>query len=228
MRNKYIIIGSLVLLVVLVGYLGYSLYALNAAHTAQTKELEKTTHRAKLLHQKYSTQKARTAAIQRAKLTVEGLKRQAEMKAEKLAQELEELKAAKNQVGEDVKDLKNRIADLEKTVAQWKSKFGDLTKKYRMAKKTIAERDNTIATLKDNISELESELQFAHRTRDRYLEHNRQMAATAQSILARYDKKGVFSESILNVEPFTQIKKVELEKLIQEYLDRIDDQVIRE
>ena len=228
MRNKYIIIGSLVLLVVLVGYLGYSLYALNEAHTAQTKELEKTTHRAKLLHQKYSTQKARTAAIQRAKLTVEGLKRQAEMKAEKLAQELEELKAAKNQVGEDVKDLKNRIADLEKTVAQWKSKFGDLTKKYRMAKKTIAERDNTIATLKDNISELESELQFAHRTRDRYLEHNRQMAATAQSILARYDKKGVFSESILNVEPFTQIKKVELEKLIQEYLDRIDDQVIRE
>jgi hypothetical protein len=54
------------------------------------------------------------------------------------------------------------------------------------------------------------------------------MAVTAQSILARYDEKGVFANTILNVEPFTQIKKVELEQLIQDYMDSIDDHTIRD
>ena len=75
---------------------------------------------------------------------------------------------------------------------------------------------------------LESDLQFATRTKDRYLKNNHTMAATAQSILARYDENGVFADTILRTEPFTQLKKVELEKLIQEYLDKIDDTTIRD
>ncbi len=227
-RKKKIFIAGLTLLILFIGYLGYSLYSLNEAHTAQTKELENMEHRAKLLHQKYTAQKAQTAAMQRAKLTVEGLKRQAEMKAEALAEELAALKAAKSEVKEEAKALEARIDDLKRTIGNWKKKHGELTEEYLQARKTIAERDDTIITLNDNVAELTSELQFSQRTRERYLKHNQKMAATAQSILARYDEDGAFSKSLLSVEPFTQIKKVELEKIVQEYLDQIDEQVIRD
>jgi len=227
-KKKHTIIISLVLLIGLSGYLGCRLYRLDRMHTAQGDELQKTSHRAKLLQQKYTAQKARTAAMRRVTLTVEGLKRQAEMRAEQLAEALEALRAEKNQAGEDVRVLEARVVDLENTIARWKEKYGELSKAHRQARTTITNRDAAIEAMEENTQQLESELQFAHRTRDRYLEHNRQMAATAQSILARYDEDGVFADSILKVEPFTQIRKVELEKLIQTYLDRVDDQVIRE
>lgn len=223
---------SLILLIGLSGYLGYRLTVLNKAHQALTQDFERLTHRAALLKKKYTAQKAQTSALQRAKLAVEGLKRKAEMKAEALAKQLERQKAEmaviEKKIGTKIKVLEARIAENDNTIAQWKEKHGTLTKAFQQAKKTIAERDGTIAKMEENIQELEAELQFSNHTRDRYLADNRKMAKTAQSILARYDEKGVFATSIIHVEPFTQIKKVELEQLIQEYLDQIDDHTVRD
>jgi chromosome segregation ATPase len=216
------------LLVILSCFLGYKLYALNEAHKAQTAELEKTTHRAKLLQKKYTAQKAQTAALQRAKLTVEGLKRKAEMEAEKLMEELEALKASKSEVNEDVKLLEARIMELETNLEAWEKKYNGMSAKYRGAKKTIAKRDSTISSMKGTIGELQAELEYSRRTQQRYLSNNQEMAAISQSILARYDEKSVIAKDIIKAEPFTQIKKVELEKLIQAYLDQIDEKVIRE
>jgi hypothetical protein len=44
--------------------------------------------------------------------------------------------------------------------------------------------------------------------------------ATRQ-LLERYEKKGCMS-SLLEQEPFTQIKRVELENLVEDYRDRLD------
>lgn len=221
-----------VLLVALSGYLGYQLYSLSQAHTALNKDFEKMSRRAELLQRKYTEQKAQAAALQRAKLTVEGLKRQAEMKVDELTKVLEkknvEIAALKKKTGSNVKALETRIAELNKIIDEWEGKYKALTNDLRNARKTIDERDATIAKMEDNISLLESDLQFATRTKDRYLKNNHQMASAAQSILARYDEDGVFADTLLRVEPFTQIKQVELEKLIQEYLDEIDDNMIRE
>ena len=220
------------LLVGVSGYLGYRLYNLSEAHTALGKELDRTNHKVELLQRKYSEQKAQATALQRAKLTVEGLKRQAEMKAEALEKELAEQKAViasmENKDHAKVKALEARLAEKQDLIEQWKTKYGELSDAFKKAKQMIGERDATIAKLEDSNRELEANLEFARRTRDRYLAHNQKLAATSQSILARYDEDGVFGKTILDVEPFTQIKKVELEKLIQEYMDQIDDQVIRE
>lgn len=214
------------------GYLGFQLYSLNQAHESLNKDFAKLGRRAELLQKKYVEQKAQTAALQRAKLTVEGLKRQAEMKVEEMEKAMEkkdlEMAALRKKVGANVNDLEKRIDSLNATVDEWKKKYESLAEKYLAAKNTIAERDATIAKMEENIAELKSNLQFATSTKDRYLKHNRQMAATAKSILARYDEDGVFAKTILDAEPFTQLKKVELEKTIQEYLDEIDDNVIRD
>jgi chromosome segregation ATPase len=222
----------LVLFIGLSGYLGYRLFALDKAHTLLEKNLAQTQHKVQLLQKKYAEQKAQVATLQRAKLMVEGLKRQAELKAEELAKQVEQQKtqlaAMEKKVGANVQALEARLADKDRKINQWKEQYGKLKDAFQLAKKTIAERDASIAKLEESNSELESELQFTQRTRDRYRNNNHEMASTAQSILARYDEDGVFGKTLLEVEPFTQIKKVELEKLIQEYLDQIDDQVIRE
>lgn len=232
MGRKITVSIVIIILIGLSGYLGYRLVTLDKAHEVLTKDLKKTSHRATLLQKKYAEQKARTAALQRAKLTVEGLKRQAEMKAEALAEQLEQqavkLAAMERKGGGKVKALEARLAEKDSVIAQWKEKYAELSKAFQLAKKTIGERDATIAKMEENTRELESELQFATRTRDRYLVNNKEMAATAQSILARYDEDGIIAKTIMQVEPFTKIKQVELEQLIQEYVDQIDDQVIRD
>ena len=232
MARKITISIVLIVLLGLSGYLGFRLYTLAEDHAALSEDLRRTAHRSDLLQQKYAEQKAQTAALQRAKLTVEGLKRQAEMKAETLEKELErqkaEIAAMQKKGGGMVKALEARLAEKEGVLAQWKAKYAELSEAFQQAKKIIGERDAAIAKMEENTRQLESELQFTTRTRDRYLANNKEMAATAQSILARYDEDGVFAKTLLDVEPFTQIKKVELEQLIQDYLDSIDNQTIRD
>lgn len=231
--GKKIIIGLVLFLSVgLSGYLGYRLNALGKAHAALGQDLEKTAHRAELLQRKYAEQKAQAAAFQRARMTVEGLKRQAEMKAEALAEQMAaqvaEMAALEKKNAGKIRALEGRLAKKDEAIAQWKESHAKLTDAHRQARATISERDAAIAAMTENTRQLESDLQFATRTRDRYLDENRQMAATAQSILVRYDEDGVFANTILHTEPFTQIKKVELEQLIQGYLDNIDDHTLRD
>lgn len=230
--KKILFILFLVLFIALSGYLGYRLYRLDQAHTALASALQRESHRVALLKKKYAEQKAQTASLQRAKLMVEGLKRQAEMKADELQKELEAQKAViASMKGKDdakVKALEARLAEKEKYLAQWKEKYDELSDAFNKAKTIIAEKNTAIDRLEADKQELESELDMTRRTRDRYFKHNHEMANIAQSILARYDEDGVFATTLLEVEPFTQIKKVELEKLIQGYLDQIDDQVIRD
>ena len=230
---KKIAVGTILLLLAgLSAFLGYRLYNLTEAHAVLADELEKTSHRADLLQRKYAEQKARNAAVQRDKLMIEGLKRQAELKAETLEKELEKQKAAiaamDNKGEVKVRALEARLEEKQSIIEQWKEKYGALSNAFGEAKKIIADKNGAIDKLEANKQELESELQMTQRTRDRYFKHNREMADIAKSILARYDEDGVFAKTILSVEPFTQIKKVDLEKLIQTYLDKIDDQVIRE
>jgi len=232
LKKKFFIGLLIVLLLGLSGYLGYKLNELTEAHAALTRDHKKLTSRADLLQKKYTEQKARTTALQRAKLTAEGFQRQAEMKVEEIKkqmdaqaaemQSLEEKAEAKNKV------LEERIAARDNAIEKWKESHKKLTEKIREARATVKEREAAIAKMEENIEELESELQFATRTRDRYLSENKEMAAISKSILVRYDEKGIFADTIMPVEPFTQIKKVEIEKLIQSYLDDVDDHTIRE
>ena len=219
-------------MVCLSGYLGYQLSQLSKAHTALNRDHKKLTSRADLLQKKYTEQRARTTALQRAKLTAEGFQRQAEMKVEeikkKMAVQESEMAALQQKAEKKKKILEARIVARDEAIEKWKESHAKLTAKIKEARATIKKRDGSIAKMEEEIQELESELQFATRTKDRYLANNKQMAATAKSILARYDEKGIFSETIVTVEPFTQIKKVELEKIIQDYLDHIDSQMIRD
>ena len=52
-------------------------------------------------------------------------------------------------------------------------------------------------------------------------EHNVRLSQLAEEVLNAYYEKGV-GASLAQAEPFTKLKQVELEKIVQEYLGRID------
>jgi chromosome segregation ATPase len=232
LSKKMFAVLLLFLLAALCGYLGLRLYALDKAHAALAVELERAEHRGRLLQSKYTEQKAQTAAMQRARLTAEGLKRQAEMQVEELTRQVEaqgaEIAVLKQRSSSRAGELEARLAERQALIEQWKERFAQETEAHRQARKEIAERKAEIAALQESVRGLEAELTAARRTQERYRAHNREMAATAQSILVRYDGGGTFAKTLLKVEPFTQLGKVQLEQTIQQYLDDIDHQTIRE
>jgi hypothetical protein len=61
---------------------------------------------------------------------------------------------------------------------------------------------------------------------DRCAADNASLVRIADELIGKYRGKGAFS-AILQKEPLTQIKKVELDRVAREYRDRIDQSNVR-
>ncbi|MBQ0719279.1 MAG: hypothetical protein KBT88_12985 [Gammaproteobacteria bacterium] len=75
--------------------------------------------------------------------------------------------------------------------------------------------ENQRLALVDNITQLNSQL-------NHQLENNRRLVAISNELVSRYKGKGVFAV-LKNQEPLTQLSKVAMENLVQEYQFEIED-----
>lgn len=98
----------------------------------------------------------------------------------------------------------------------------------RAAVEAAAQRD-AIATADTHAKELEAKLQDTETrltAREKELSactaDNRKLGALSKELLGRYADKGVM-DAMLEREPLTQLKRVELENLVQQYDDRITE-----
>jgi chromosome segregation ATPase len=234
MRLKSKKIAVLFLMIAVFGVLVYLLVEIiNLNKTVQglEQDLDKAEKTGTLLKRKYAEEKSRAAAMQRAKLFAEGQLRQAEQKTEALQAKLDDIETIQ---GEALKRCEAKTAKangeidrLKKAIEKWRESYAERTE---MLKETMAKLKETGAENErrgEKIAELESDLEHENRRNERYLGQNKKMAEISQSILAKYDNKAVF-RSLQFVEPFTKLKQVELEKIIQDYLDELDATVIRE
>jgi hypothetical protein len=76
------------------------------------------------------------------------------------------------------------------------------------------------------LQEREKELRSAGQRYDRCAEQNARLCTMADELISRYQSKGVMA-TLLEKEPFTRIKKVELEKLARDYKEKIDQLKLR-
>lgn len=188
-------------------------------------ELTKTDRMVKGLKKKYSEERAKSAAFQRAKLAVDAEKTELETA-------LVELKK-KNEASGDAKDkligkLKNEMNGIQKKVTllskqneDLKNEYVFIAGKFKEALKDINLKNAELSKNKEDIQSLTSQLNMTMRNLERAVAHNKKLAELAEDLLVQFDEKGFFA-SMLEKEPFTQTKRVELERMIQEYLDRID------
>ena len=206
-------------------YLGYTCYRLNNECEGLKVEIEAEKNRFSALQKKYAEQKAQAAVLQRAKFAAEGELR----KAQQTISALQEGKAAlEEQVASMEADCQKRTAKLEEGMETYQKNIEALKENRDQYKAKLAEtieivkeRNDMIYKLTAEKDELTIDLQEKNAILSRCEKHNGQLVELSEELVMAYENKGM-GTSILQGEPFTKIKKVEIEKFVQLYRDRID------
>ena len=210
----------------LFAYLGYTCYRLTKERDGLVTKLEGERYKFSVLQKKYGEQKAQFAVLQRSKLAAEGALRQAQQ-AEAAAEEAKLVLEKK--VEEMEAECRRRTAALENRTETCAKNIEALKENRDQYKTKLAETVQIVKERNDMIYHLTSEkdlltitLQEKTSILGRCEKHNGKLVELSDELVTAYENKGM-GTSLLQGEPFTKIKKVEIEKYIQLYRDRIDN-----
>lgn len=224
-KKKYIQYIVIVLVISMIGGTGYAGWQLKKDRDNLAFELDRSENRNKLLEQKYKEQKAQTGRLQREKLMLNGKIRQAQMDAEKYKTENERLVSEMETI-EDKFRKQLVVCENEKDAHdKLKAAYSELKDLNLKTTHTLREREAEVAGLTADLAERTSELKRTIQMNKRYVAHNEKLSSIAQTLVGRVEKQELGS-TILVKEPLIQYERVELEELLQTYLDKIDDEKV--
>jgi len=164
----------------------------------------------------------------------EGMTTQTDLEQQKQAAEeqVQQLQKEKEGLASESKGLKAKADSLEAKMASLESKNTQLIDRINKAEKENSALDEkqrqTLQTVRDREKELKqaaADWQRLNKKHDQCVANNARLCALGDELIKKYQNKGVMG-ALLEKEPITQIKKVELEKIAQEYRDKIDQQKI--
>jgi chromosome segregation ATPase len=220
-RTRRIIATAVAVLVV--GTLGWSSLSLKKSRDALAESMAASERKTSLLNEKYKEEKAQVGRLQRSAMTFEGQIRQARMDKEKAEKELAELKSlAEGELKKRIESCEAAREQLKANVAKLTEEMAHLEGKYQETTAALKTAESENKALKGDIQNLKAELKQAGQDNRRYRAHNVKLSEIARELVARVEKNEL-GTSVLVKDPVLQFQKVELEKMLQEYLDRIDD-----
>ena len=148
----------------------------------------------------------------------------------RVKKEIEDLRKERDQLksGRQAVDQRSQVnaAALARSNAQRDSTEQELTQLKAKTQELVAKFRETVETLRTVESEQTTTTQTLA-SRDRELktcvDRNVALYNLNSEVLTRFEKQSTWSR-VARAEPFTQIKRVELENLVDGYKDRADDQ----
>jgi chromosome segregation ATPase len=209
------------------GYLYIKLRKERDVLVGQTNDLNT---RVRLLQKKYADEKARAEGLERTRLALEGKIRAAQEEIETLNKDKESLLAEKKRLGQELEDMEKGSADLRVEMEELLGRYEEFQVECSETKSTLTQRIKDLDRKKTELigekERLELELDRTKRGLKRCASNNAQLCIIANELVDAYEDKGVVG-SLLQKEPFIQLKKVEIEKFSQEYREKIDGQQIK-
>lgn len=138
----------------------------------------------------------------------------------------------KEALAEQVSQLKKQLSDksakgaaLEKKAGGQLKQVDELTEKYQDSEKNLQQMADLYAELNVSQQKLQDEKERDHNKLAASVQvceqKNAQLYQVSADLMDQYQSKGFFS-SLWRAEPFTQIKQVEVQNLLQEYRDKAD------
>jgi chromosome segregation ATPase len=229
MKKSAAKIAVVLLLISAVGALGYLYYeyrVLQAERDDLDSKLASVTKRADLLQSRYKEQKALEANLLRTKLTLEG-------HIGKLQAEISDLQKENAKLIDDKSDLAKTLRGenqalqtrIEALVLQNQNLVEALQAEKLRYAQTVEAHTAQVRVMQTQAQTLNANLKRTGLKLDRCVENNQRLAAIGEELLYRYENKGVM-DSFLENEPFIQTQRVELEKLVQEYAEKIEKEKI--
>jgi hypothetical protein len=158
--------------------------------------------------------------------TLEDEKQQALAEVEKLVKEKGRLLAENKSLKTKADALETRADSLEKKAVSLESSGknqADRLEKIETERDVLDKKQRQTA---QTLLERELELKQLNGRYNQCAENNARLHVIGEELIDRYQKKGVMG-TLMEKEPFTQVKKVELEKLVQDYKDKIDQQKLQ-
>jgi chromosome segregation ATPase len=221
------------LLILIIGLslgLGLGYFKLHRERKSYERKIQGLQEKADLLQKRYAEQKALETNLLRGKSLAEGQKRSVQMEMQRLEEEKKVVLEEKARLAEQGKALQMKLTQVElslKDAREGASRFrAEMDKAEKTHLKALEDQRKQLAQAQGEKQRMESEFKTALREKEqalgRCISHNQKLSATARELLTRYENKGVLG-SVFQNEPFTQIRKVEMENLIEEYRSKIEE-----
>jgi chromosome segregation ATPase len=225
--KKKIIIGALGVMAGLALGLIYGHLQLAGEQKAHQTKLKEMSQRLSQTQRRYVEERTLHTSL-------EDDKQQAQNQLDALQKEKERLLGENRDLKAKADALEIRSASLDTKVASLETRASSLdTKNTQLAERlTKVEADRsaldqkqrqTFQTLQEREKELKQLTIDSHRQYDQCASHNARLYTIAYELIRLYENKGVV-KSLLSKEPLIQVKKVELEKIVQDYKDKVNEQ----
>jgi chromosome segregation ATPase len=115
-----------------------------------------------------------------------------------------------------LKESISRSQSADQELAQTKEKLQQLVAKFRETLQTLRDVEAQQTAAKQTLAVRDRDLKSC-------VDHNMALYKLNQEVLTHLEKQTVWSR-VAQAEPFTKIKRVQLENLVDEYKDRADEQ----
>jgi len=222
---KKILIGALGIVIGLILGLAYG-------HMQLASEQKVCQAKLKEMSQRLSQAQRKVAEGRNAEESLEDTNQAMQTQVDALSKEKERLSSENKDLKSKVDASDTKASSLEKQVASLEARASSLDGKSSQLSERLAKveadktaldekQKKTFQTLQEREKELKQLTIDSQAKYDRCAEHNARLCVIAEDLLHKYQTKGVMG-SLFEKEPVTQIKKVELEKITQDYKDRID------
>lgn len=126
----------------------------------------------------------------------------------------------------ELDEMKTRLSETKSSASAAAARSAAVSESQR---ETIVATETRAKELEAKLQDTETRLTSRLAARDKELSvctaDNRKLGALSKELLSRYAGKGVW-DAMLVREPLTQIKRVELENLVQQYGDRITESLV--
>jgi chromosome segregation ATPase len=210
--------------------LGYLYVQLGKERDALQDKMHKLNKRATVLQKKYGEEKSRTAGLARTKLTLEGKLRVAQGEIETLQKENELVLSEKKALSKKMKKIEKGSISLQAEIEEVTEKYAKLKTECYETKRKLGQRIKDCEEEKNRLTAkkqtLQSQLDWTNRSLARCESNNAKLCVIANELAEKYEDKGVVG-SVFQKEPFLQFKKVEIEKFVQEYKEKIDEEQLK-
>ena len=205
----------------------YGNYRLEKQRVVMQAEIDKSVRKAEQLQRRYVEQKTTADRLQRMNISLAGQKNTLQTELEKTKEEYSNLENDFTKLKALENEGRNKLAECKKTYDSLLAKNNELRDSLEEEKKLFAETKHEhgiqIEKIEKERDDKISELRSLENRMASCINKNSRLCIIADELLNKYENKGIMS-SLLEKEPMTQLKKVELEKLTQEYKGTIEKQ----
>jgi len=204
------------------GYVGLKHNSLDDELSSVKSQYDHLEEKARLLQKNYSEQKARNSGLEQARRSLESEKATMETQLSHLQEKVSGLEVdSRAEIEKIEKDLSAKIEECQ-------TQFAQLTVKYSQAVSELDQVSSALLVKKEEVERVQAEkdaiafeLDQSRETLVRYSGENAELVKITQELIEKYMNKSV-SDVLAHKEPVTQLKKVELDNMLQSYQGRIE------